>query len=275
MRLCWTRFIVTLAAALFTATAPAASVDGADIHWTQSGSGEHTVIFVHGWTCDETAWSAQVPVVSRNYRVITLDLPGHGHSGSPASGKFSMSLFASAVEAVRSEAGVDRAVLVGHSMGVPVIREYALMFPERATSLVLVDGGVFTPDQEPPFAELPVFTGEGVLETRENFIRGMFSPATPAAVQDRVLKMMLSAPEATATGAFEALFDRTQWRPDQVMLPVLGIYAEQSFSANPDLLKTVFPKPEFNVLPGTAHFLMMEKPDDFNKLLTDFLKRIY
>lgn len=275
MRLRWTRFIAALAAALFTAAAPAASVDGADIHWTSAGSGEQTVIFVHGWTCDETAWSAQVPVFSSAYRVITLDLPGHGRSGSPATGKLSMSLFASAVEAVRSEAGVERAVLVGHSMGVPVIREYALMFPERATALVLVEGGVFTPDQESPFTELPVFGGEKGLQAREDFIRSMFSPATPEALQNRVLKMMLSAPETTATGAFEALLDRSQWRSDQVTLPVLGIYAEQSFSANPDLLKTVFPKLEFHVIPGTAHFLMMEKPDEFNKLLTDFLKRVY
>ena len=275
MRLYRIRFIAALAAALFTVAAPAASVDGAEIHWTLTGSGGQTVMFVHGWTCDETAWSAQVPAVSGKYRVITLNLPGHGRSGSPASGKFSMPLFAGAVEAVRSEAGVDRAVLVGHSMGVPVIREYALMFPERVAALVLVDGGVFTPDQEPPFTELPVFTGAAGLQTRENLIRGMFITATPAAVQDRVLKMMLSAPEATATGAFNALFDRTQWRSDQVSLPVLGIYAEQSRSANPDLLKTVFPELEFHVLPGTAHFLMMEKPDDFNKLLTDFLKTVF
>lgn len=261
MFLFWTRFVVTLAVALFMVNATAASVDGADIHWTSAGSGKQTVIFVHGWTCDETAWSAQVPVFSRNYRVITLDLPGHGRSGSPASGKFSMSLFASAVEAVRSEAGIDHAVLVGHSMGVPVIREYALMFPEHVLALVLADGEVFTPDQEPPFEELPDFTGEKGVKAQEDFIRGMFIPATPAAVQDRVMKMMLSAPEATATGAFNALFDRSQWHSDQVTLPVLGIYAEQSFSANPDLLKTVFPRLEFHQLPGTGHFLMMEKPE--------------
>ena len=130
MRLYRIRFIAALAAALFTVAAPAASVDGAEIHWTLTGSGGQTVMFVHGWTCDETAWSAQVPAVSGKYRVITLDLPGHGRSGSPASGKFSMSLFAGAVEAVRSEAGVDRAVLVGHSMGVPVIRETVDRFPE-------------------------------------------------------------------------------------------------------------------------------------------------
>src|SRR5262245_37576727 len=102
--------------------AAAASVDGANIHWTSAGSGAHAVIFVHGWTCDESSWSAQVPALSGKYRVITLDLPGHGKSAAPAGGKFSMETFARAIEAVRAEAGVDHVVVVGHSMGTPVIR---------------------------------------------------------------------------------------------------------------------------------------------------------
>src|SRR5438552_8119945 len=124
--------IAAIAAFLFVARAvSAASVDGARVQWTSEGTGGQTVIFVHGWTCDATSWNAQAPVMSQKYRVITLDLPGHGKSGSPTSGKLSMELFARAVEAVRNEANVDRVVLVGHSMGTPVIRQYALMYPQR------------------------------------------------------------------------------------------------------------------------------------------------
>jgi pimeloyl-ACP methyl ester carboxylesterase len=129
-----------VAALLLTApaAAPAATVDGATIHWTSSGRGAQTVVLVHGWTCDETSWREQVPVVSKSYRVITLDLPGHGKSGMPKT--FTMEVFARAIEAVRVEAGVDKIFLVGHSMGTPVIRKYALMFPDRVKGLVLVDG---------------------------------------------------------------------------------------------------------------------------------------
>src|SRR5262245_8611327 len=121
------RLTAALAFALLLTTAPAvraANVDGATIHWTSSGSGAQAVIFVHGWTCDESSWREQVPVVSKNHRVITLDLPGHGKSGMPKA--FSMEVFARAIEAVRVEAKVDRVFLVGHSMGTPVIRKYAL-----------------------------------------------------------------------------------------------------------------------------------------------------
>ncbi len=106
----------------------AATVDGIKIHSTVRGSGPNTIVFVHGWTCDESSWANQVPVFEKNYRVITLDLPGHGKSGSPTNGPLTMELFAKSIEAVRVEAKAGKIVLVGHSMGTPVIREYARAF---------------------------------------------------------------------------------------------------------------------------------------------------
>jgi pimeloyl-ACP methyl ester carboxylesterase len=75
----------------------AASVDGVAIHSTSRGSGPKVVVFVHGWTCDESSWREQVPFFEKNYRVITLDLPGHGKSGSPKSGALTMELFAKSI----------------------------------------------------------------------------------------------------------------------------------------------------------------------------------
>src|SRR5262249_39248029 len=104
--------------------ASAATVDGLKINSSSAGQARQTVILVHRWTCDSSSWAGQVGPLSKNYRVVTLDLPGHGQSGLPADGKFSVSLFARAVEAVRAETGADKVVLVGHSMGAPVIRQY-------------------------------------------------------------------------------------------------------------------------------------------------------
>src|SRR5688572_33439435 len=153
------RSLITTFASVILLTAatssPAATVDGVNVHWTAAGSGRQAIILVHGWTCDESSWKEQVPALSKSYRVITLDLPGHGKSGMPKA--FSMELFARAVEAVRAEAKVDRAVLVGHSMGTPVIRKYALMYPARVAGLVVVDGLV----QLPPAAAQPGQPGRG------------------------------------------------------------------------------------------------------------------
>jgi len=122
----------------FTFAAPlsAASVDGIAIHSSAVGTGP-TIVFVHGWTCDSSSWVGQVPAFASEYRVITLDLPGHGQSQSPRDGKFSMDLFARAVEAVRADANAERIVLVGHSMGGTVSLSVAIKYPQRASKVVV------------------------------------------------------------------------------------------------------------------------------------------
>jgi len=263
----------------------AASVDGAKIHWSSEGKAKQAVILVHGWTCDESSWDAQVPVLSRTYRVITLDLPGHGKSDPPKDGKFSMAVFAQAVEAVRAEAKIDKVVLVGHSMGTPVIRQYARMYPQHVAGLVPVDG--LLQISAGPAAEGKAGKGGGRgapnpaamsgpegMKNREAMIRGMFTPATPAAIQQHVLKMMLAPPEATATGAMIATFDTSNLNDEVVTAPVLGIYAGNSPMANRDNLKKVFPNSEYVQMAGTGHFVMMERPEEFNRLLLAFLGKV-
>jgi len=256
-----------------------ATLDGMKIHSTAQGKGSRTIVLVHGWTCDDTSWAANVPELSKHYRVITLDLPGHGQSGSPKDGKLTMDLFARAVEAVRAEQRADRIVLVGHSMGTPVIRQYARLYPQHVAALVIVDGVVMAPPQNgrgvPPPIDPAQFTTPDGLKARERFIRGMFTPKTPQAVQESVLKMMLAPPAATAVGAMLATFDPSTF-PDEVMtMPVYGIYAEKSvLLGNPETVKKVFPKMELVEMPGTGHFVMMEQPEKFNQLVETFVDSI-
>jgi pimeloyl-ACP methyl ester carboxylesterase len=263
------RSVVAAIVAILVLAGPsaAATVDGATIHWTSRGSGGPAVIFVHGWTCDGTSWEGQVPAISRSHRVITLDLPGHGRSGMPATG-FTMELFARAVEAVRAEAKIDKAVLVGHSMGTPVIRKYALMYPDRVAGLVLVDGLVQI-KEGPSF---PVRTVSG--SARENMIRGMFSSITTPAVQQQIMKMMMGAPQQTADGAMQATWDQSQWSNDPIRVPTLAVYAGTRALATEAGVKRLYPAAEYHQIPETGHFLMMERPDQFNTLLTRFLARI-
>ncbi|HEY6418270.1 MAG TPA: alpha/beta hydrolase [Candidatus Binataceae bacterium] len=254
----------------------AASIDGAKIHSAIAGSGEPTVIFVHGWTCDSSTWVRQVPAVARRFRVITLDLPGHGQSESPKSGKFSMDLFARAVEAVRRDARADRIVLVGHSMGTPVIRQYARLYPQHVAALVLVDGAVVL--SQANMASMAEFShrfeGPDAAKNRESTIRGMLTPAAAPALQEKIVKMMMTPPNATASGAMAAMGAPDIWRDDPIDVPVLGLYADKSQAANRDAMARLFPKLEYFEIPGTDHFLMLEKPDEFNRILLEFLNKL-
>jgi sigma-B regulation protein RsbQ len=252
----------------------AATVDGIKLHSSSAGKGPRTVILVHGWTCDETTWDSQVPVLSREYRVITLDLPGHGKSGSPADGKLSMDLFARAVEAVRSEARADHVVLVGHSMGTPVVVQYARLYPQHTAALVFVDGLVsisaFGQNGPSPAAQMG---GPNGPKAREAMIRGMFSASTTPDMQKHILSMMMAAPESTAVGAMNATMDSAIWKGDVLTVPVLGIYADKSALGNREYMNPHFPNLEYVEIPGTGHFLMLEKPAEFNALLLAFLTK--
>jgi len=189
-------------------------------------------------------------------------------------------MFAKAVEAVRAEQKVDKIILVGHSMGTPVIRQYAHLYPQHVTALVLVDGVVVAPTppggrgvQTPLNAEA-LLTPEG-LKMREGMIKGMFTPKTPAAVQEHVLKMMLAAPPATAASAMRTTFDPSYASDEVMTVPAYGIFAEKSFAlGSTPFLKKVLPKINYVEMPGTGHFVMMEQPEEFNRLLMTFVETL-
>ena len=268
----WTAALISL----FALPASAATLDGMKINSSSVGTGP-TIVFVHGWTCDSSSWTGQVPAFSTDHRVITLDLPGHGSSESPKDGKLSMDLFARAVESVRAEADADRIVLVGHSMGAPVIRQYAHLYPAHVAGLVAVDG----PLDVRPFAAAnlppgfpPPLTGPEGRAAREGMIRSMFIAETPAALQEHILKMMLAPPEATAVGAMNAMFDPAIRWSDVIKSPALTVYAGTANVPDPAATKELYPNHEATQLEGTGHFLMMEKLEEFNRLLAGFLDKI-
>jgi len=271
-----------LSAAFLIAALPlqAATLDGMKIHSTSTGKGARTLVLVHGWTCDDTSWAANVPELAKRYRVVTLDLPGHGQSGAPKDGRVNMEMFAKAVEAVRAEQKAGKIILVGHSMGTPVIREYAHLYPQHVAALVLVDGVVVAPTPpggrgiQTPLDAGKLTTAEG-LSLREGMIKGMFTPKTPKDVQEHVLKMMLAAPPATAASAMRTTFDE-KYASDEVMnVPAYGIFAEKSFAlGSTPFLKKIFSRFDYVVMPGTGHFVMMEQPQEFDRLLIKFVESL-
>jgi pimeloyl-ACP methyl ester carboxylesterase len=104
-------------------------------------------------------------------------------------------------------------------------------------------------------------------------IRGFFSASTTPAMRSRILTMMLRAPEATAVGALSATRDRTGQTEEIPSVPVLGIYADNSGMASRASVQAHFPAAEYTQIPGTGHFLMLEKPEEFNALLLAFLAK--
>jgi pimeloyl-ACP methyl ester carboxylesterase len=264
------RLCVTLCVAASALTAATALLDGRKVHYSVQGKGPRTLVLVHGWTCDSTFWSANVPELAKRYRVINIDLPGHGESDPAPS--YTMDAFGDAVIAVLDEVQVKRAVLVGHSMGGPVILAVARKRPEQVSALVAVDAAFSSP-QTAARAQATgrSFLGPEAMAWREAIVRGMFSAATTRATRERILKVMLAVPPEVADGAIQGMRDPEFWREDQIRLPFLEIASGASRHIKLAGLRCRFPRAEMRRVRGTGHFLMMEKPQTFNRVLLTWL----
>src|SRR5262245_20454415 len=114
------------------------SPDSIQIAYEVHGNGTPALIFVHGWSCDRSYWQGQLEPFSRNFKVVAIDLAGHGESGLSRK-SWTIEAFGADVAAVVKKLNLQRVVLIGHSMGSNVIAEAARQLPGRVAGLVLVD----------------------------------------------------------------------------------------------------------------------------------------
>jgi len=248
-----------------------AKLDGQRVHYENHGKGREALVFVHGWTCSLNFWSRQVPAFEGKTRIILIDLPGHGQSDKPQVA-YTMDLFARAVDAVLRDAGVERAVLAGHSMGTPVIREFYRKYPQKTLALVIVDGPLR------PFGKredldnfLTPLRGPDYKQAASKLIDGMFGPSAPAALRDEVKNAMLSTPQYVAVSAMEGMIDPAIWKEDKIEVPALAVMTRFWPPDTEQFFRSVATKLDYRAMDGAGHFLMMEKPAEFNELLAGFL----
>src|SRR5690348_1680557 len=106
--------------------------DGVHVQYHVYGSGEPTLVFIHGWSCDSNYWREQVPVFKQRYSVVTVDLAGHGGTDGNRS-DWSIRNFGQDVATALSAVPSGQIILVGHSMGGPVAIEAARKLGKRVT----------------------------------------------------------------------------------------------------------------------------------------------
>jgi pimeloyl-ACP methyl ester carboxylesterase len=250
-------------------------VDGAKVHYTDYGAGENALLFVHGWSCDETFWAGQGTALGAKFHVITIDLPGHGQSDKPQI-IYTMDLYARAIDAVLRDAKVKAATLIGHSNGTPVIRQFYRKFPEKTRALVIVDGAL-RPFGDKAMMEKFVaqLKASNYEETTGKMIDGMTSPIHDAAMREKIKTAMLRTPQYVAASEMEATLDPELWKPDKINVPVLVILAKQpGWNADYEqFVRGIVPDLDYQMWEGVSHFLMMEKPERFNSAVVAFLEK--
>jgi pimeloyl-ACP methyl ester carboxylesterase len=270
---------VFLAAFALAAEDPShfATLDGIKVHYESYGSGTEAVVFIHGWSCDLTFWRGQEPVYTA-HRSLLIDLPGHGQSSKPRV-PYPTEFFARAVESVLRDAGVERAVLVGHSLGGGVAYTFVRLFPQESKAIVFVDSYATRPIYVQPSAQLLARYKQRARHLsgptgEKNFLKqvdAMFSDRTAPSVRNEIRAKMLATPEYVRVAAVTS---PSRLAPadanESFESPALAVSATMA-PARVGLMRSIFPNLEIEKWEKYGHFLMMEDPDRFNRTLESFL----
>lgn len=241
------------------------------VHYMISGEGKEALIFVHGWTCDATFWRAQTSAFP-GVRVIAIDLPGHGRSDKSRV-DYTMDYFARSIEAVMRDAKVGRAVLVGHSMGTPVIRQFYRLHPEKTLALVIVDGALRPLVPKAQSDQFIAMMRQDYKAFVPRMVDSMLMPVKDEKIKTEIRTTMLTTPEHVAVSAMQGMYDEKIYAKDPIRVPVLAVLAKSPFWASDTegFLRSFAPNLEFHMMDGVSHFLMMDKPEDFNRTLRAFM----
>ena len=252
-----------------------AKLDGARVHYVNYGKGDEALVLIHGWTQSADAWRDNVAELSARSRVVVVELPGHGQSDKPKIA-YSMDYFARAVEAVMRDAKVKRAVLVGHSMGTPVARQFYRKYPDKTLALVVVDG-VLLPFGDKAMVDqmLAGFRGPKYQDAVNQMMGFISGPNLTAEVKQRINSSAMNTPQYVLVSAFEGMVDPAIWSEDKINLPVLAIMAKSPLlPANAEeSFRSIAPKIDFQLWDGVGHFLMMEKPKEFDAAVIAWLDK--
>jgi pimeloyl-ACP methyl ester carboxylesterase len=234
------------------------------------GTGD-PVVFVHSLAGNTGHWSAQLEHLRKTRRAVALDLRGHGRSEAPGSGEYSMEAQAEDVGAVADGLALERFALVGHSMGAGVALAYAGAHPERLTHLLVADpigDGTQTPEAEVrPF--LDALASPAYVETIEGYWSSI--AGSDGAVLERLLHDLRETPRETVVRGLDAVM---AFDPKPALArfrgPTLAVVTPANdFPYSMHRLGTGLPH---RVIAGTGHWLQIERPAEFNRILEGLLE---
>lgn len=261
-----------------------AEYQGHKVHYQDYGNGADTVVLIPGWSCDTAFWRRQLPALAPKYRVLLIDLPGHGQSDKPKV-EYTQPYFADAVKAVMDHAKVKRAVVAGHSMGANVARLFIRSHPKMALGFISMDGAVDYVPEDPEERAKWIkqamdfrnqFIGPDGQKRVPAFIKSMHAPQTPPELQQWIEKKMMSTPWPVARSAMLNFVDPKALTNRIMEQPALIICAKSPWLPpdNAVKMKKLFPKLEYHEVGGVGHFLMLEKPAEINAIILRFLQKV-
>lgn len=252
-----------------TETTVPSSRDGVPIRVWIAGEGAPAVVLIHCWMCDHHIWDNVTPELAKSYRVVTLDLPGHGASGRDRK-TWTMAALGEDVESVVQTLHLGKVILVGHSMGGSVMLEAASRMPGQVVGMIGVDTLLDADERDDPKAI------DAWLATMKADFRGqtqalvhmIAGKSSDPAVIGRVAQQMSSGDPAIGLALMDSLqhYD-VKAGMQRAHAPMVGINSTMH-STNVAANRKYLPRYELLLLPeGVGHFPQVESPEAFNRLL--------
>jgi len=251
------------------------SSDGVTISYSAQGEGKPAILFVHGWSNNRSIWDDQVAHFSNQYRVVTVDLAGFGESGSNRQA-WTMSSFGEDVKAVIEKLGLDQVILVGFSMGGPVVIETAKKLPKPVVGIVIVDGFQNVEMKFPPEVISHMDSVFMDLVTNPTLEKSayFFVNNREESLQ-RVIAMIKDSPKI---GWQESIVEYFRWKNDdctgslaEMNSPIIAINSDQEIT-KADVFRKYAPNFKAKIIPDVGHVVMWDAPDTFNSLLAESIQ---
>jgi pimeloyl-ACP methyl ester carboxylesterase len=260
------------------------------INFLVRGTGDPTLIFVHGFACSLDDWEEQFGALSPTFRCVALDLPGHGNSAKPET--ISIETMGAAVNRVKDRIAASSTILVGHSMGCRVILEAFQQSDATVTGLVFVDGSFLGTDLESVMKRSKAAIDRAGMDAfTQQFFSDMFLENGDPELRERVIAR---AQGLNARFREDLFLDLVRWDATKlsnalrrISVPALVL---QSTYMNSNLKRVSLPvdttTPWMNavaslvqnsrarVIPNAGHMTMIEAAQAVNDAIQEFAVHI-
>lgn len=261
----------------------AKSSDGVNIAYQVYGNGNIPLVFVHGWCCDKSYWKEQTSVLKNQYKIVAIDLAGHGESGLGRK-SYTIPMFAKDVSAVINKLSLDKFIIIGHSMAVLVILEVAVNNLDKTLAIFPIDGFPDIPKVKTA-DELEAYDKEQRSEwSKKNFqpyvyewVKSWYHPESDSVLIDKIaLDMSMNNPFAGIDADVNKMQYYYKDYPNSLKLikdiPVINI--ESQWQPNVEEFRNYGVNFQNFHMEGPGHFLYMSNPVEFNKILSEQLDKV-
>ena len=250
---------------------------GVTIGYDDAGVGSATpIVFLHGVGSDKSAWGPQLEHFSRERRAVAFDYPGYGDSDSAPEGT-TRDDYATTILAAMTELGIARAHICGLSLGGVVAVAMHHAWPKRIASLVLADTFAQNPDGQGIYERSIAASNDlrALAEARVDLLLGQ--PANPAVRSEVVDTMARIDPAAYRIGVEAVWLANQRDRARRIAVPTLILCGTEDKVTPPSLsneLLQLIPGAQYETIAGAGHLSNLERPDDFNLLVSAFVRGV-